>query len=231
VSAVGYGVLITALLILTRLVTTICASYFTVWVSQYITTADPRPGLKGPLIFGWAGMRGVVSLAAALSIPISLSDGSPFPERNLILFITFMVILLTLVVQGLTLPFVIRWVGMEDPDHLPPENEQNILLRKKLAAKSVAWLNKTYSKEVQTNKAVQRLKDRYEGDQLYDDEDGNHEQEDYRAIYLNLLEQQRTILHDMNKKMETDENIIRKYLGMLDLEEEKLRIRYEGEDD
>jgi CPA1 family monovalent cation:H+ antiporter len=229
--AVGYGVLITVILIVTRLLTAFGTSFFTVWISRYITTADPRPGLKAPIIFGWAGMRGVVSLAAALSIPIRLSDGSPFPERNLILFITFMVILLTLVVQGLTLPAVIRWVNMEDPDHLPSANEQDNYLRKKLAAKSVAFLSETNGETLKTNRALQRLKERYEGEQLFEDEDRNNEQEDYRLVYIKLLEYQRNVLLEMNKKMETDENIIRKYFGMLDLEEEKLRIRYEGEED
>ena len=229
--AIGYGVLITAVLIVTRLLTAIGASYFTVWVSQYITTADPRPGLKAPLIFGWAGMRGVVSLAAALSIPNFLSDGSPFPERNLILFITFMVILLTLVVQGLTLPKFIKWIKLEDPDHLLSGEEQNDYLRKKLAHKSIAWLNQAHRETLKPNKAVQRLEERFETDQLYEDEDKNQEQEDYRTIYMNLLEHQRNVLHEMNKKMETDEGLIRKYLGMLDLEEEKLRIRYEAEED
>src|SRR3990170_7422865 len=87
--AILYGFIITAVLIVTRI------------ISRYITTADSNPGWSGPLIIGWAGMRGVVSLAAALSIPVYLSDGSAFPQRNLILFITFMVILVTLVFQGL----------------------------------------------------------------------------------------------------------------------------------
>ncbi len=73
-------------------------------MSRFVTTADNNPGWRGPLIFGWAGMRGVVSLAAALSIPVYLTNGSAFPQRNMILFITFTVILVTLVFQGLTLP-------------------------------------------------------------------------------------------------------------------------------
>jgi len=73
-------------------------------MSEFITVAEPNPGWKGPIIFGWSGMRGVVSLAAALSIPLLINEGQPFPHRNLILFITFIVILVTLVVQGLTLP-------------------------------------------------------------------------------------------------------------------------------
>ena len=66
-----------------------------------------------PLLLGWTGMRGVVSLAAALAIPLVLQkSGEPFPHRNLILFITFMVILLTLLIQGLTLPHFIKRSGL-----------------------------------------------------------------------------------------------------------------------
>jgi CPA1 family monovalent cation:H+ antiporter len=74
--AIGYGLLITGVLVVGRILSTLGASVFTVWVSKYITTADNRPGWRNPLIFGWAGMRGVVSLAAALSIPLYLKNGT-----------------------------------------------------------------------------------------------------------------------------------------------------------
>src|SRR5882757_1617215 len=79
--AIKYGLLVSAALIVIRLVSTLGASVFTMLVSHVITTADSHPGWRGPFIFGWAGMRGVVSLAAALSIPLHLSNGAPFPQR------------------------------------------------------------------------------------------------------------------------------------------------------
>jgi monovalent cation/hydrogen antiporter len=94
--AIKYGLIISLVVIVTRLVCCVGASYFTVFISRFITTADNRPGLKMPIVFGWAGMRGVVSLASALSIPLMIHGGQPFPQRNLILFITFVVILVTL---------------------------------------------------------------------------------------------------------------------------------------
>src|SRR5678816_2624212 len=96
--AIWYGLVISFVLVLTRLLCTLGASPFTTFMSRLITVADPNPGWKNPLILGWAGMRGVVSLAAALSIPLVMDSGPPFPQRHLILFITFVVILLTLVV-------------------------------------------------------------------------------------------------------------------------------------
>ena len=71
---------------------------------------------KGPFIIGWAGMRGVVSLAIAFSIPLTVHDGDPFPERNLILFLTFTTVIGTLVVQGVTLPPLIRLLRFPTPD-------------------------------------------------------------------------------------------------------------------
>ena len=109
--AVLYALLITGVVIVTRMAFTISASYFTRFIGKYITVAQRNPGLRGPIVLGWAGMRGVVSLASALSVPLTMGNGEPFPHRNLILFITFVVILLTLLVQGLTLPYFIRRTG------------------------------------------------------------------------------------------------------------------------
>jgi monovalent cation/hydrogen antiporter len=67
-------------------------------------------------VVGWTGMRGVVALAAAISLPETLKDGSPFPQRNVIIFLTFSVIFVTLVVQGLTLPPLIRRLGLAGTD-------------------------------------------------------------------------------------------------------------------
>jgi Na+/H+ antiporter len=112
-TAIGYGLLITVVLIGARIV-----SAYTALVATFIfrPSVVPKGGTRSlimmPLILGWSGMRGVVSLAAALAIPITLSDGAGFPQRNLILFITFIVILLTLVVQGLTLPQLIKRSGV-----------------------------------------------------------------------------------------------------------------------
>ncbi|HEX4653849.1 MAG TPA: Na+/H+ antiporter [Candidatus Udaeobacter sp.] len=84
-------------------------------------------------IFGWAGMRGVVSLAAAFALPIALSDGRRFPGRDYILFLTFSVILITLVLQGLTLPLLIRKLGIQE-DAEADEEERRARLEANKAA-------------------------------------------------------------------------------------------------
>jgi monovalent cation/hydrogen antiporter len=84
------------------------AAYLPRWISKKIRTHDPIISWKFPALISWAGMRGVVTLAAALALPLTLPDGSLFPHRDLIIFISFCVILSTLVLQGLTLPFLIQ---------------------------------------------------------------------------------------------------------------------------
>ncbi len=225
-AAIGYGLLITLVLIVTRILSTLGASVFTVFISRYITTADNRPGWKGPVIIGWAGMRGVVSLAAALSLPLYLDNGIAFPQRNLILFITFTVILVTLVVQGLTLPLVVRWVGMEDPDHYLSEAEQDQAIKQMLAERSVSFMDSYPGNIFTTHETLQYLMAKYKSEQIpatVQETDHTH----FREAYLQLLDRQRSWLMELNRKDETSEEVIRKYQGLIDLEEEKLRLRYE----
>jgi len=228
-TAIWYGVLITALLMVTRIICTMTASVFTVFISRYISTADSNPGWKGPLIFGWAGMRGVVSLAAALSIPVYSSHGVPFPHRNLILFITFVVILLTLVVQGLTLPVLIKWVNMEDPDKKQPLAKNEEIIRKKIADKSLKYLEEKYSDRLKSNSSLQQLLVKIANDQS-SDEDGIREKDFFADVYLDLLEQQRTWLAGIDKASDVDDEIIRRHQAIIDLEEEKMFVRFKNAD-
>ncbi len=107
------GAIFSALLILLRLVWTFPGA----GISYLIRTRighhkEKRPSLRQIFVIGWTGMRGVVSLAAALALPAVLADGSPFPQRNVIVFLTFCVIVVTLVLQGVTLPPLIHALGM-----------------------------------------------------------------------------------------------------------------------
>jgi CPA1 family monovalent cation:H+ antiporter len=232
-SAIGYGLLISVALMITRLLCTFGASIFTRFISRYITVANANPGFKGPIILGWAGMRGVVSLAAALSIPVVINQGQPFPQRQLILFITFVVILVTLVFQGLTLPWVIRKVRIEEAEDHIPEEKQEAIIQQKLTRTALDFLASNYPGEVDRNAHVTNMKDRLAIDSAYFSSSARKEPSqqlpdsltEYQQIALDVLNQQRSLLDRMNHRMEFDEDIIRKYLLLLDLDETKLRKR------
>lgn len=226
-TAIWYGLIITLVLIITRLICTLGASVFTTFMSRFITVADANPGWKSPMVLGWAGMRGVVSLAMALSIPVAVTQGQAFPQRNLILFITFVVILVTLVLQGLSLPWLIRKLKLEDKS-LPPRQQEAIIL-KKMARASLSFLEERYGNSINANEHVRIMQSRLNIElQFFTSQESVEILEknpmlEHQLISLEMLEEQRKQLHKMNHRSEFDEDIIRKYLALLDLEETKLR--------
>jgi Na+/H+ antiporter len=101
-----------AVVIAARFVWVYPATYLPRWLSPALARRDPAPAWQWPFFLAFVGVRGVVSLAAALAIPLTTLAGAPFPYRDLILFVTFGVIVITLVGQGLLLPAVVRWLGL-----------------------------------------------------------------------------------------------------------------------
>jgi CPA1 family monovalent cation:H+ antiporter len=125
-----HAAIISGVVIAARLLWMYPGAYVPRWFDEKLFKIDPKyPPLKNVFIVGWTGMRGVVSLAAALAIPATTSDGTPFPHRELIKFLAFGVIFSTLVLQGLSLPFLIRWlgitedIGIADAAALPEETD------------------------------------------------------------------------------------------------------------
>jgi len=174
-------------------------------------------------------MRGVVSLAAALSIPALIQQDQPFPYRNLILFITFIVILVTLVFQGLTLPFVMRKVRIHDEFAEIRAREQELAVRKIIAESSLQYLQ-TKSNSHDNNEHIKNLSLKLATDltifrQGFEEfnNSGKHSLIQYQELYLGLLEAQREALNELNRSQDYDEDLIRKYLSLTDLEETKLR--------
>ncbi|MDT0434638.1 MULTISPECIES: Na+/H+ antiporter [Streptomyces] len=115
-SAAWYAVAVFLVVVAARFVWVYPATFLPRLLSARIRGREENPGWKGPFVIGWAGMRGVVSLAIAFSIPVELHDGAPFPGRNLILFLTFTTVIGTLVVQGVTLPTLIRLLKLPGRD-------------------------------------------------------------------------------------------------------------------
>ena len=223
-TAIGYGFAVTGVLVLVRILAAYGAVVTTLIMRNFITVADPEiPNWKSPLLLGWTGMRGVLSLAAALSIPLTLSDGTPFPQRNLILFITFTVILLTVLVQGLTLPILLKKFPPEDRDFVKSEKEIDYEIRKELAKIAVDKLRNDYPDKIEKFPAL--------NDQLETWERRLNSSEiiinypEYQRIYSDIISTQRKWLIDKNRnELLLNEEIIKKHIRLLDLQEEKLKI-------
>ncbi|HKC61190.1 MAG TPA: Na+/H+ antiporter [Myxococcales bacterium] len=108
-----YGALFSAGVVLLRLLWVFPGARMAYFIRRRLLgQKEQTPGARSLIVVGWTGMRGVIALAASMSLPQTLSDGSPFPQRNLIIFLTFCVIVVTLVGQGLSLPAVIRALGL-----------------------------------------------------------------------------------------------------------------------
>lgn len=220
--ATVYGMIVTAVLIIIRILASYGAVFITRFMSKYIAVATNQTDFKSPFIIGWAGMRGVVSLAAALSIPVTLDDGTPFPHRSLILYITFVAIFLTLVVQGLTLPFIIKWIKLPKfNDHFPDNETERFILRK-LAKSSIDYLKENYSKEMKNSFELRTVMGRWE--QTLATEDEIRVPKHIKEIYVDVLDKKRNMLFELNNKYpKINEDVIRKFIHRIDLEEERVK--------
>ena len=122
---VAYGALLSAVLILLRLMWVFPGARLSYFIRRRVLhQTEPRPSGKELLVFGWSGMRGVVTLAAAMALPNSLPDGATFPQRNLVVFLAFSVVVSTLVAQGLSLAPLIRSLGLAGGSGLKCEEQE-----------------------------------------------------------------------------------------------------------
>lgn len=166
---------------------------------NFIKVADPNPGIKVPLLLGWTGMRGVISIAAALSIPVTMDNGQAFPHRDLILFITFVVILVTLILQGLTLPSLIKKLKLsENNGTYLSEKEAEDLLRKGMLHTAFTYLKSNHEVRKEENEYFRKLMNRLE---QQDREDSVHKLSDEaKEIYVETMEEQRKWLREENRR-------------------------------
>ena len=135
------GGLFSLLVIALRLLWVFPAARLAYWIRcNVLHQKETVPAVRPLFVLGWTGMRGVIALAAALSLPEYLANGSPFPQRNLIIFLTFSVILVTLVLQGLTLPALIRAMGLAGK---AGGNSEETEARRAMAEAALNQLNKT----------------------------------------------------------------------------------------
>src|SRR5277367_2119742 len=225
---VWYALLISLAVILVRILWVFPAAYLPRLLFKNIRQRDPYPSWRHVTLIGWTGMRGVVSLAAALAIPLTIQSGDPFPDRDLILFLTFIVILATLVVQGLSLPLLIRWLGIKDDGSMEME-ERDARLKANQAAP--ARLNEIGERDPAKADALQRLRIEYE-DHIRQVEGAEPENagtalrlfsSEYEHLsYEALLVERQTILQLRNENVISDE-VLRRIQRDIDLAEARLR--------
>ena len=226
-NAIYYGVTISIVTILVRIIWVFPAAYLPRLLSKKTRTNEAAPDWKPVFIIAWSGMRGVVSLAAALSIPLTLSTGAAFPQRDLILFISFIVILCTLVLQGLSLPFLVHAFDMEIKDD---KTEQELEIQMHLVSSVLAYIKTRYSEEIETDHAFGVLKRRYEHlmktqkKQLSVEEDMPSYIFAYRAALLELIEVRRKALEEMSADKKYPDELIRNIEKRIDHEEASLSI-------
>jgi len=224
-TAIGYGLLVTGVLIAARIISSYAAMLATLIFRPSVTPAarSGRALLFMPLLLGWTGMRGVVSLAAALAIPLTFDNGKAFPQRDLILFITFIVILLTLLVQGLTLPSIIKRTGAFG-FIFKQETDETVKREMKRGLKQHAYqfLKNKYDNELNGHAGLEKILKHWE--EKANATDDSWMNENTKIIFIELLESQRAFLTELNKDPAINEEIIRHQLYQIDLEEERLKM-------
>lgn len=224
-----YAALVSLAVILTRI-----AWFFT--TPYLIRALDRRPSQRarrvGPrprLILAWAGMRGAVSLAAALSLPLTTHAHQPFPDRDLIIFLTFAVIFATLVLQGLTLPGLIRALHVERDGS---EESEEIRARLVATKAALAQLDELESEEWTRDDTIERMRRAYDyrkrrfAARAGKIEDDGYEERSlaYQQIVQLVLAAQREALVQARNRGEISNETMNAVIQDLDLEESRLEI-------
>jgi CPA1 family monovalent cation:H+ antiporter len=156
--------LVAAVIIVARFAWVYPATYLPRIISPSLRRRDPSPPWQWAFAISFAGVRGGVSLAAALALPFALANGDPFPHRDLILFISFGVIFVTLVGLGLSLPLVVRWLGLANAarsEHIA-EHEAEIAARREALDAALKSLDAIVEKRDLSDDVVSLLRARHD---------------------------------------------------------------------
>jgi monovalent cation/hydrogen antiporter len=181
------------------------------------------------VVIAWSGMRGAVSLAAALALPLETHAGAPFPDRDLILFLTFTVIFSTLVLQGLTLPAVIRALGVTDDGSGDNEELKARLYATKAA---LARLDALAEEEWTRDETIERMRALYEyrkrrfAARAGKIEDDGYEDRSlaYQQMVLSVLAAEREALVELRNEGTISNEVMNRLIRDFDLEESRLEI-------
>jgi CPA1 family monovalent cation:H+ antiporter len=224
---IGYALLVGA--------TVVAARFAWIFVTTYLPhllssrRRGPPPPWQPTTVLAWSGMRGSVSLAAALALPLATDAGAPFPDRELIVFLTFTVILGTLVLQGLTLPGLIRVLDLED-DRLAEKEDTKARIHAAEAA--LARLEELVDEDWVREDTAERLRGQYDFrrsrfEARFDTgDDGSIEQRstDFQRLRRELLEAERAAILALRREGRIGDDVMRRVVRDLDLEEARLDL-------
>jgi monovalent cation/hydrogen antiporter len=221
-----------AIVIVARFVWIYPATYLPRWLIPSLRKRDPSPPWQQVFVLGFTGVRGVVSLAAALAIPLTIESGAPFPHRDMILFATFGVIIITLIGQGLTLPTVIRWLGIGHHGKAEHRREQEAELaaRNEAAKHSRQHLKKLAKERHLSARTVAFLDARHEHRERLipsDLDDGLEAIHSSNNVRLELIAAERDFLYEMLRDGKITDESRRRLERDLDLEEAAILARRE----
>jgi CPA1 family monovalent cation:H+ antiporter len=231
-TVIGYAAIVSAVVIGAR-VAWMLGTYVAALLSRRVREDDPAPSWQAKTVIAWSGMRGAVSLAAALALPLTTDAGAGagagFPDRNLIVFLTFGVILATLVLQGLTLPGLIRVLDLED-DGLEEKEEAKARIHAAKAA--LERLDELVDEDWVREDTAERFRGLYgfRQDRFRSrfDPDGDGSVEDrslaYQRLRRELLDAERRAVQDLRRQGRIDDSVMRRVVRDLDLEEARLDL-------
>ena len=225
----GQAALVSAVVIGVRIAWGFSVPYLVRALDRRPAQRARRVGARERLVAGWSGMRGAVSLAAALALPLETSTGQPFPQRNLIIFVTFGVIFATLVLQGLSLPWLIRRLGLHRDDS---EDQEELRGRLRATDAALARLEALAVEEWTRDDTVERMRGLYQfrrrrlkarGGYLADD--GSQDRSlAYQRLVRELLEAQRREIVRLRNRGEISNEVMHRIERDLDLEDSRLEI-------
>lgn len=219
--------------ILARFVWVFPATYMLRWLSRRTRERDPYPSWRNVTVVSYAGMRGAVSLAAALSIPETLpGTDTPFPGRDLILFLTFCVILVTVVGQGLTLKPLIRWLDIHDDEASEKEEIKARLLAAEAALERIdeleeeGWVREDTAERMRGLYGYRRRRfvARHNGAPGDGEEDLEGRSADFQRFRRELLEAEREAVLRLRSEGKIGDEAMRHVERDLDLEDARLEI-------
>jgi monovalent cation/hydrogen antiporter len=226
---IGYGAIVGAAVIVIRVMWVFPLTYLPRFLFRSIRARDPYPPWQAPVLVSWMGMRGAVSLAAALALPLQTDAGAPFPARDLIIFLTFCVILVTLVLQGLTLPALIKKLRPPGDDAADVEEAK---ARKHAAKAAIARIDDLAAEDWVRDETADRMRALYDyrlrrfAARFDDGDDGALEDQsmNYQRLRREALDAEREAVYDLRNRGVINDEVMNRVVRDLDLEDTRLEI-------